>query len=97
MATKSKVEGSRKKTGGRKAGTPNKMTAALKEDILSALAGVGGAAYLESVAKSHPPAFLGLIGKVLPMTITGPNQDGSHTFTVNQPWLQQQIQARNSA
>ena len=74
MATKSKVEGSRPKTGGRKAGTPNKMTAALKEDILTALAGVGGADYLQSVAISHPPAFLSLIGKVLPMTIA--NEDG---------------------
>jgi len=74
MTLKPKVEEKRKKTGGRKAGTPNKMTAALKEDILFALAGVGGAAYLQDVALSHPPAFLSLIGKVLPMTIA--NEDG---------------------
>jgi hypothetical protein len=97
MATKSKVEAGRKKTGGRKAGTPNKMTAALKEDILSALAGVGGADYLQDVARSHPPAFLALIGKVLPMTIAGTGEGGSHKFEVLMPWLQQQIQARNSA
>lgn len=72
----SKVGGTRKKTGGRKAGTPNKITAALKEDILSALAGVGGAEYLKGVAISHPPAFLALIGKVLPLTVQGPGDKG---------------------
>jgi hypothetical protein len=82
MTDKSKVEGTRKKTGGRKAGTPNKMTAALKEDILSALAGVGGATYLQEVAISHPPAFLSLIGKVLPMTVQGAGEDGAHLFAV---------------
>ena len=72
------------------------MTAELKETILQALEGVGGVDYLQTTAKSHPAAFLSLIGKVLPMTIQGPNPDGSHTFTVNAPWLKQQVQKRNS-
>jgi hypothetical protein len=59
------------KTGGRKAGTPNKMTAELKDMILKALDGAGGVGYLQEVAASHPPAFLSLVGKVLPMTIAG--------------------------
>lgn len=71
MNDKSIVEGSRPKTGGRKAGTPNKMTAELKEMILQALDGAGGVEYLQGVAVSHPPAFLSLVGKVLPMTISG--------------------------
>ena len=65
----SKVGASRKKTGGRKAGTPNKMTAELKEMILQALDGSGGIAYLQGVAASHPPAFLSLVGKVLPLQV----------------------------
>lgn len=79
MTTNPKVGPSRPKTGGRKAGTPNKVTALLKEDILNALTNVGGAQYLEQVAMSHPPAFLSLIGKVLPMTIQGPGESGAFT------------------
>jgi len=79
MTAKSTVGPTRPKTGGRKAGTPNKVTALLKEEILSALANVGGAQYLEEVARSHPPAFLALIGKVLPMTIQGPGEGGAFT------------------
>lgn len=59
------------KTGGRKAGTPNKMTAELKDMILTALDGAGGVGYLQKVATSHPAAFLSLVGKVLPLQVTG--------------------------
>lgn len=59
---------------GRPPGIPNKTTGALKEMILGALAAAGGQAYLEARAKDPrtQQAFLGLVGKVLPMTVTGP-------------------------
>lgn len=78
---------------------PNKATKELKEMILSALDGAGGVEYL--VERANDPrtasAFIALVGKVLPMTVQGPAPDGSHTFTVTMPWLQQQVQKRNSA
>ncbi len=74
--TPSNVDGKppqkRQKTGGRKKGTPNKLTAPLKEAILMAAEGAhegGMVAYLTDVAKSNPPAFLALLGKVLPTTL----------------------------
>ena len=75
---------------------PNKVTGELKEMILTALGNAGGAEYLERRANDPrtAAAFLGLVGKVLPMTLQGPNKDGS--FTVIAPWLQQQVQKRNS-
>jgi hypothetical protein len=58
---------------GRKKGVPNKDTAQLKEMILAALDQSGGVGYL--VARANDPktatAFLSLIGKVLPMQVTG--------------------------
>lgn len=78
----SKVEVSRRKrekTGGRKAGTPNRATAELKEMILAALDQSGGVEYLRGIAASHPPAFASLLGKVLPMQVTGAN-GGSIVF-----------------
>ncbi len=60
-----------RKTGGRQAGTPNKLTGELKAMILQALDEKGGVDYLVGVAESHPQAFVSLLGKVLPMTVAG--------------------------
>ena len=65
-----------KKTGGRQAGTPNKFTGELKEMILSALEGAGGVEYLKARAVDTPGPFLGLVGKILPMQVTGEDGKG---------------------
>lgn len=59
------------KTGGRKRGTQNKLTGDLKEMILGALGDAGGRKYLATQATESPAAFLSLVGKVLPMQLTG--------------------------
>ena len=50
---------------------PNKMTVDLKNMILKALDNAGGAEYLERRANDPrtAAAFLGLVGKLLPMTV----------------------------
>ena len=82
---------------GRQKGSLNKVTKELKDMILQALDGAGGVEYLQERANDPrtAAAFLGLVGKVLPMTVQGPNTDGS--FTLNMPWLTQSIVQRNSA
>lgn len=67
------------KTGGRTKGVPNKINADIKGMILQALSGVGGAAYLQRQADENPAAFMTLVGKVLPMQVTG--QDGGPVRT----------------
>jgi hypothetical protein len=67
---------------GRAAGTPNKTTKTLKEAILKAaeLSGrdqkgkEGLVGYLRRVADEDVKAFSGLLGKVLPLQVTG--EDG---------------------
>ena len=59
----------RRKTGGRQKGTPNKMTATLKEMILGALDQVGGERYLVDQSKRNPTAFIALLGRLLPSEI----------------------------
>lgn len=54
---------------GRKKGTPNKVTKALKEMILGALDEAGGQRYLKKQADENPVAFMTLLGKVLPSEI----------------------------
>jgi len=60
-----------KKFGGRVKGTPNKITQDLKAMILGALDKAGGQKYLQEQANKNPGAFLTLIGKILPMQVTG--------------------------
>lgn len=66
---KSNGRGGSRPGAGRPKGSLDKGNAALRELILGSLDDVGGRAYLASVAASHPPAYLSLIGKVLPTTI----------------------------
>lgn len=65
--------------GGSRKGVPNKATKELKELILGALDAAGGVEYLTERAKDPrtASAFLGLVGKVLPMTIAGTGQNGA--------------------
>lgn len=58
-----------RKTGGRKAGTPNKVTRELREMIENALHASGGEKYLQKAAKEEPAAFLSLLGKCLPKDV----------------------------
>lgn len=60
---------------GRPAGTPNRATAELKSMILEALSLAGGVEYLAARAHDTPGPFLGLVGKVLPLQVTG--KDGT--------------------
>jgi hypothetical protein len=59
------------KVGGRKKGTPNKITGDLKAMILGALDKAGGIDYLHRQAGENPSAFLTLVGKVLPLQVAG--------------------------
>lgn len=60
---------------GRPKGTPNKSTALLKDAILQAAEKAGGKdgmmGYLKEQAEKNPGPFMALLGKVLPMQITG--------------------------
>lgn len=60
---------------GRPKGSKNKTTALLKDAILIAATGAGGpgglVGYLTLQAHENPAAFMSLLGKVLPLQITG--------------------------
>lgn len=74
--------GGRTKTSGqgRPKGTPNKVTAQLKDMILQALDEAGGVQYLKDRAQDTPVAFMALVGKVLPLQVTTPDQGGIHVI-----------------
>jgi hypothetical protein len=56
---------------GRPKGIPNKTTQAIKDMITAALDEAGGISYLVRQAEENPKAFLSLVGRVVPMQVTG--------------------------
>ena len=73
---------------GRPKGSPNKTTALLKDAILKAAEQAGNkvgeeglVSYLEHQATENPGPFMSLLGKVLPMQVSGPGADGGHLVT----------------
>tara|TARA_R110002167_G_scaffold185793_1_gene386561 strand:- start:1327 stop:1575 length:249 start_codon:yes stop_codon:yes gene_type:complete len=76
-----KLKGS-PKTGGRQAGTPNRINGNVKEMVLTALDGAGGVDYLIDQAQENPGNFLSLVGRVLPMQLEGSGDDGAITINV---------------
>jgi hypothetical protein len=60
---------------GRKRGSQNRFTRALKDLILGALAEVGGQEYLVEQARQNPATFLALVGKVLPLQVKANGAD----------------------
>lgn len=76
-------KGEKRPNQGRPKGMPNKNTALIREMVAQALDQAGGVAYLVSVAQSNPGPFLALVGKAMPVQVTG--EDGgplSHSITV---------------
>lgn len=84
MASEPKIGGNRGNAGkGRPKGSPNKTTAILKDAILEAATEAGGGdlvEYLKSQAAANPGPFMALLGKVLPLQVTG---EGGGALQIN--------------
>jgi hypothetical protein len=65
------AKGGKRPGAGRKLGTPNKLTADVKDAIKAAFGEVGGTAYLVEIAKADPRTFCSLLGKLVPTTVGG--------------------------
>ncbi len=65
------AKGGKRPGAGRKPGSPNKLSANVKDAISAAFAEVGGKEYLIGIAKSDPRTFCTLVGKLVPTTVGG--------------------------
>lgn len=87
------AKGGARPGAGRKPGIPNAINRQLKETILEALEKShpdGAIGYLTEQAKVNPNAFMGLIGKVLPLQIANPEGE---TFAVDTADVTQKVLA----
>lgn len=68
----------------------DKGNATIRQMIVNALDNLGGESYLEATARSHPAAFLSLIGKVMPIEVANPSGE---SFKTDNKWLVELVQA----
>lgn len=66
-------KGGKQPGAGRPKGVPNKLNGDIKAMIVGALQDAGGREYLTARAFDQPVAFMHLIGRVLPLQVTGEN------------------------
>lgn len=71
QSKKSIGKGGARPGAGRPKGSLDKGNALIREMACEALSQVGGVDYLARVAESHPGPFLSLLGKILPVQVTG--------------------------
>ena len=76
--------GGKRPGAGRPPGAPGKFSADVKAMILGALSDVGGREYLARQANANPVAFMGLVGKVLPMQLA--NADENKPLRITFEW-----------
>lgn len=74
MAEKSTAK--RPKVGGREKGTPNRVTASAKENILAVFTRLGGTAEMAAWARRHPTDFYKLYARLIPTEQRIGNADG---------------------
>jgi len=71
---------------GRPKGSPNKITTDVKQAIVKAFDAVGGHEYLVGLATSDPKAFCTLLGKTVPVSVAGDQQNPVRiTMTIDRP------------
>ena len=79
---------------GRVKGTPNQLTASIKDAIHNAFERLGGVSYLEHVGRTDPRTFCALLSKLLPTKLS--NADGSPLLAALTELTDAQLEARTA-
>jgi hypothetical protein len=69
--------GGKRPGSGRKAGTPNKMSATVKENVIAVFDGIGGVEHMKQWAIDNPNNFYNIYAKILPTQTEISGADGS--------------------
>lgn len=71
-----------KKTGGRTKGTPNKLSASVKDNVISVFEDLGGTEHMKLWASENPTQFYNIYAKLLPLQLNGAGENGEHISKV---------------
>lgn len=76
---------------GRAKGTPNKLTSSIRDAIFVSFERLGGAAYLEEVARRDPRTYCALLGKVLPRNPAATDNAPGNVSTLSDAEIRQRV------
>jgi len=76
---------------GRAKGTPNKLTSSIRDAIFVSFERLGGAAYLEEVARRDPRTYCALLGKVLPRNPAATDNAPGNVATLTDSEIRQRV------
>lgn len=76
---------------GRAKGTPNKLTSSIRDAIFVSFERLGGAAYLEEVARRDPRTYCALLGKVLPRNPGTSEQSAAAVASLSDAEIRQRV------
>ena len=79
---------------GRQKGTPNQLTASVRDAIHNAFEELGGMSYLVHVGRTDPRTFCALLSKLLPTKLA--NADGSPLLAALTELTDAQLEARTA-
>lgn len=79
---------------GRVKGTPNQLTASIKDAIHNAFERLGGVSYLEHVGRTDPRTFCALLSRLLPTKLA--NADGSPLLAALTELTDAQLEVRTA-
>lgn len=79
------MEAQRKKTGGRQAGTQNKITGLAKDNIAAVFNRLGGTAGMAEWAEENKTEFYRIYSKLIPVTVGG---DEENPVAVHITWAE---------
>jgi hypothetical protein len=82
------------RTIGRAKGTPNALTASIKDAIHNAFEELGGTSYLVHVGRNDPRTFCALLSRLLPTKLA--NADGSPLLAALTELTDAQLEARTA-
>ena len=82
------------RTIGRAKGTPNQLTASIKDAIHNAFEELGGMSYLVHVGRTDPRTFCALLSRLLPTKLS--NADGSPLLAALTELTDAQLEARTA-
>ena len=70
VSTKSN-RGGKREGAGRKPGVPNKLSASVKDNVISVFESIGGTEHMMEWAIANPNQFYNIYAKLLPLQVTG--------------------------
>lgn len=71
--SKNSSRGGKREGAGRPAGVPNKMSAAVKDNVIDVFEAIGGVQNMAVWATENQTQFYNLYAKLLPLQVTGAN------------------------